>query len=105
MKLLTWAVAMGVAASAYGGTPDGGSAAATGAKRDVFTIDGAPVTAREFKAFEDALTHRTELVTCAETTTGGFTSYEGTSPKGDRYVVKHETSNGRAIVEAVRQPK
>jgi hypothetical protein len=88
-----------VAAAARAGGPDGGAPAA------VYTIDGAAVTASQFKAFEDALSHRKELVMCAETTTGGFSSYEGTSPKGDRYVVKHESSNGRGIVEAVKQPK
>jgi hypothetical protein len=89
-----------VAAAAYAGGVDGG--VVTG---DVFTRDGVAMSGREFKAFEDSLTHRKELVMCAETTTGGYTSYEGTSPKGDRYVVKHETVNGRSIAEAVKQPK
>ena len=66
------------------------------------TIDGRSVTAVEFDAFEKSLRDRKDVIACAETKTGGFSTYEGTDPHGVRYQVKVGSENGRSFREAMR---
>ena len=66
------------------------------------TIDDKPVTAAEFDAFEKSLTDRKDTITCAETTTGGFSEYEGTDAHGVRYRVRNETRKDQTLRTATR---
>jgi len=66
------------------------------------SIDGRSVTPAEFAAFEKSLRDRKDVITCAETTSGGFSTYEATDPHGVRYQVKVGSANGRAVREAMR---
>ncbi len=87
----------GCAAHAHG-TPDTSLSAASNS-----TIDGKTVTAAQFDAFEKTLVDRKDTIVCAETTTGGFSEYEGTDASGIRYRVKIETRNGQTLREATRK--
>jgi guanyl-specific ribonuclease Sa len=65
-------------------------------------IDGKSVTAEQFAAFEKSLTNRQDRIVCAETTTGGYSTYAATAPNGVRYEIQNESVNGRSRGSARR---